>query len=434
MSPATRLRNGLTPGLWALVAACGLAGCALTPAVSPVQSSPLPPAVRDRLLDPGLPLAPDSLVQHQRENLYLQSEAARGGNGSQDSRPNQTVALPAERAELASYSFKGGDQAKSTGTGLVLRKTLAERYSLGLAYGNQKQQAAALDLAAGQAVAQQNRNTLALNADALVRDALLSVSVLSHRSPDEQGRGLALDMAHDLMGGVTSVNLGFSRGSSDLLKTGDPLFRERSTQWRYRMGMTQVLGARWLASAQYEAVQDAGYLGNPYGTATVFGAIVPERTPSTRGSRAVKLRTAAQLGAASARFQLRGEYRYFWDNWGIKAHTSEWGLGRQFGAAWRVDAALRFHTQSAALFYSDNATLETIYLNRDRQYGSLRNTGFIISGGYTVGGGASARWQALLGASVETRQMRHTDFTDLRTGRPYANNTTLLQLNATLRF
>jgi Protein of unknown function (DUF3570) len=444
MSRSTRLLNRLTPGLCACALAL-LAACAQSPVVKPstpqpdstaaaAPTSPTRGAARERLLDNALQLAPDHLGQRQREQLVLQAEAAQGGNGSQGHRPNNGLALPEDRAELAAYDFNGGDQLKIRGAGLALRKTLADRYALGLTYGSESHQAAAVDVAAGTAAPAQNRTALELNADALVRNALLSFSLLSQRSPDEQGRSVALDMAHDLVGGLTTVNLGFTRGSASLRKTGDALFSERSTQWRYRLGLTQVVSPRWTASAQYEAMQDAGYLGNPYGTATVFGATVPERTPSTRGSRAVKLRSAALLGSGWARFQVRGEYRYFWDNWGIKAHTSEWGVGSQLGAQWRVDAALRFHTQRAAHFYSDNATLETAYLNRDRQYGSLRNTGFLIGGAYVVGRRAPASWQAELGASFETRQMRHTDFTDLRTGRPYANNAKLLQLNALLRF
>ncbi len=446
--------SGLTPTLCACAAAL-LGACAqapwtrpvATPAAASAPADPAPPrstVARASLLDAGLQLAPDSLSQQQREQLYLQAEAAKGGNGSHGHRPNNAVALPADRAELAAFNFNGGDKLTTRGAGLSLSKALADRYALGLTYGNQSHQAAAVDLAAGTARPQQTRTALELNADALVRQALLSFSVQSQRSEQEQGRSVALDMAHDLAGGLTSMNLGFTRGSTSLLKTGDAQFQERRTQWRYRMGLTRVITPRWVAGAQYEAMQDAGYLGNPYGTATVFGATVPERTPSTRGSRAVKLRTAAELGSGmgvglgSARFQVRGEYRYFWDNWGIQAHTSEWGVGSQWGSRWgghwRLDAALRFHAQRAALFYSDNAALETVYLNRDRQYGSLRHTGFVIGGAYVVGSGLPANWQAQLGASLETRQLRHTDFTDLRTGQPYANNATLLQLNAALRF
>jgi hypothetical protein len=447
MSQRSRLLNLLTSGLCAcalaLLSACALlpfgksapaqpdAGAATAPA-QPARSGAS--AANEPLPDSGLQLAVDHLRQLQREQLYVQAEAAQGGNGSHGHRPNNNVSLTEDRAELAAFNFNGGDGHKTRGAGLSLHKTLGERFGLGLRYGSESHQAAGVDVAAGTAAPTHNRTALELNGDALVRNALLSVSLLDQRSPDEQGRSVALDMAHDLAGGRTTVNLGFTRGSASLLKTGDARFSERSTHWRYRLGLTQVLTPQWLASAQYEAMQDAGYLGSPYGTAVVFGATVPERTPSTRGSRAVKLRSATLLGSGWARFQLRGEYRYFWDNWGIKAHTSEWGVGSQLGPHWRVDAAVRLHTQRAALFYSDNAQLETVYLNRDRQYGSLRNTGFVLGGAYVVGSRSPARWQAELGGSFETRQIRHTDFTDLRTGLPYANNAKLLQLNAVLRF
>ncbi len=444
MNRAARVMQWLTP-IWCASAAALLGACAQVPVPRPAAplvaaapavavAPPVSGAERERLQDQGLQLAPDSLSQRQREHLALQTEAAQGGNGGQGHRPNHAVALPADRAEVVAYHFNGGDQHQIRGAGLALSKTLANRYALGLTYGSESHRAAALDVAAGTARPQQSSTSLELNADALVRTALLGLSLQNQRSPDEQGRSVALDMTHELDGGMTRVNLGFTRGSATLLKTGDALFQERRTHWRYRLGLTREMAPHWLASAQYEALQDAGYLGNPYGTALVLGATVPERTPSTRGSHALKLRSAAELGTGWVRFQVRGEYRYFWDNWGIRAHTSEWGVGSRWGAHWRADAALRFHSQGAALFYSDNATLETVYLNRDRRYGSLRNTSFVLGGTYVVGGGLPANWQAQLGASLETRQMRQTDFTDVRTGQLYANNATLLQLNASLRF
>jgi hypothetical protein len=90
---------------------------------------------------------------------------------------------------------------------------------------------------------------------------------------------------------MTTLNLGFSRASDDVLKVTDSRLSPRRAHWQYRVGLTQILSPRWLMSANLEAVADEGFLGSPYRAARVFGAAVPERVPRTRSSRAVKLRS-----------------------------------------------------------------------------------------------------------------------------------------------
>ena len=71
------------------------------------------------------------------------------------------------------------------------------------------------------------------------------------------------------------------------------------------------------------------------------------------------------------RQSLRAEYRYFWDNWAIKAHTLEVGYARYFGDKWLAEGFGRVYKQSKASFYSDNAQAETTYISRNRQLGSF---------------------------------------------------------------
>lgn len=175
--------------------------------------------------------------------------------------------------------------------------------------------------------------------------------------------------------------------------------------------------------------------------ARVFGAAVPEEVPRTRSGRAIKFRALGDISdwfrdgswGAGQRHSMHAEYRYFWDNWGIKAHTVEGGYSRYFGDKWLADSWLRFNRQSAALFYSDNAQVETQYISRNRQLGTFNS--------WSLGGRATyeyakvpGRYDIKLSGSLEYVRFDYQDFTDIRTGKPYAFNGALLQLYLTANF
>ena len=126
-------------------------------------------------------------------------------------------------------------------------------------------------------------------------------------------------------------------------------------------------------SANFEAISDDGFLGSPYRV----GAGLRRRRAGAHAAhalqpRAVKLRGIGDLGERNA---VRGDYRYFWDNWGIKAHTFEVGYSRYFGEDWLADAFVRYYAQTGALFYSDNATADTTYVSRNRQLSNFNDIG-----------------------------------------------------------
>ena len=57
--------------------------------------------------------------------------------------------------------------------------------------------------------------------------------------------------AQEVFGGMTTVSMGFTRGSDTVLKHGEPAFLDSVTHWQYRFGLTQVLTAN--LAARYHA-------------------------------------------------------------------------------------------------------------------------------------------------------------------------------------
>ncbi|MFO1266586.1 MAG: DUF3570 domain-containing protein [Rubrivivax sp.] len=334
--------------------------------------------------------------------------------------------LPEERSELLYHYYDGGG-VRAQGPALLVRKSIADKVSLSAQYYVDAVSNASIDVVTTASPFKETRNAYDFGADWLVRDALVSLAVSTSREPDYTANAVGVDVAHEVFGAMTTVTLGFTRGSDEVKKAGEPAFADVARHWQYRFGLTQILTPRWLASANFEAISDAGYLGSPYRAARVFGAAVPERVPRTRSSRAVKFRSLYDYGEGPARTALRAEYRYFWDNWDIKAHTAEFGAARYVAPGWLAEASVRFYSQDKALFYSDNALAETLYVTRNRQLATFKSTSFAAKATYTFGG-AAARFDTKFTGVIERKQFKFSDFTDVRTGAAYEHNATVLQL------
>lgn len=341
----------------------------------------------------------------------------------------QAATLPEDRAEAMLHVYKGGG-VTATGPALLVRKSLADKVSLSGSFYVDAVSNASIDVVTTASPYKERRNDVGLGLDYAVRDSVLTLALGASKEPDYSTRSLSLDIAQETFGGMTTVNLGFSRAADEVGKVGDPGFKDRATHWQYRVGVTQILTPKWLASLNVEAVADTGFLGNTYRVARVFGATVPERHPRTRSSRAVKLRAIGDLGS---RDSVRAEYRYFWDTWDVKAHTLEAGYSRYLGESFLADAFVRYYTQGSASFYSDNAQSETTYVSRNRQLSEFDNV--------VLGGKLSFDWKKQPGrydlkahAGVELYNLNYKNFTDLRNGSAYSLRAAVLQLFVTATY
>jgi hypothetical protein len=315
-----------------------------------------------------------------------------------------------------------------------VRKSLFDRVSLsGQVYVDAVSNAS-IDVVTTASPFKETRTAYTLGATGLVRDATVSLSYDQSREPDYNANTFAVDATQDVFGGMTTVALGFSRGRDDVGKK-DIGFFDQATHWQYRAGVTQILSPRWLASVNLEAVNDEGYLGSPYRAARVFGATIPERVPRTRSSRAIKLRAIGDVGGEGApRTAVRAELRHYWDNWDIRAETLELGASRYLGERWLADLSLRWYTQTKALFYSDNAPAETLYLSRNRQLSTFTEVGIGGKVTYAFDGPVVSKYNLRLTGAYEFKQFRFSDFTDVRSGEKYSYNAHVLQVYVAANF
>lgn len=351
------------------------------------------------------------------------------GGGLLAANAAHAVALPEDKAEGMIHVYNGGGVTAS-GPALLVRKSVADKVSLSAGYYIDQVSNASIDVVTTASPYRERRTSYDFGADYVYRDSMLSLSLSHSKEPDYTANAFGLDASQEVFGGMTTVSMGFTRGSDTVLKHGSPDFADAVTHWQYRFGVTQVLTPRWIASANFEAISDDGFLGSPYRAARVFGAIVPERNPRTRSSRAIKFRAAGDLGSRNA---VHAEYRYFWDTWAIKAHTLEGGYSRYFGDLWLADAYLRYYKQSHALFYSDNAQSETLYVSRNRQLSTFDSIGLGARLSYTWKK-VPGKYEVKANGAYELVQYKYKDFTDIRTGSPYSFNANVLQLYVSATF
>jgi len=336
--------------------------------------------------------------------------------------------LPADRADAMIHAFIGGG-VDAYGPALLVRKSIFDKVSLTGTYYVDAVSNASIDVVTTASPYRETRHEFGLAADYVYRDAQITFGVMTSHEPDYIANTGSVDVTQEVFGGMTTVSFGFTRANDTVKKHNEPEFQAYAKHWQYRLGLTQILTPRVLMSVNFEALADDGYLASPYRVARAFGAAVPERTPTTRTGRAVKVRLTGDLGNRDA---MHVGYRYFTDTWDIKAHTAEIGYSRYFGADWLVDSWFRYYTQTGALFYSDNATTETLYLSRNRQLSTFNNMG--------LGGRLSYQlrrvpgsYDVKLNGSYEYTRFKFKDFTDLRDGSlySYASNVIQLYLSAT---
>jgi hypothetical protein len=330
--------------------------------------------------------------------------------------------LPEDRADAMFHVYEGGG-LRAYGPAFLVRKKIGETVSLSASYYVDMVSNASIDVVTTASPYKETRNEYIFGADYVVRDATISLSTSHSKEPDYIADATSVDIAQEVFGGMTTIALGFTRAEDKVGRKGEGII-DHAVHWRYRLGLTQILSPTWIASVNWEAVADDGLLGSPYRVARAFGAAVPERNPRTRSSRAVKFRV---LGEVSPGHAVRAEYRYFWDNWAIKAHTTELAYTRQMGDRWLVDWYGRYYTQGKALFYADNATTAMDFLSRNRQLSTFKSLSLGAKMAYTLKH-VPGSYDLKLNAAVERISFKFADFTDIRTGQAYKHDANVVQL------
>jgi hypothetical protein len=176
--------------------------------------------------------------------------------------------------------------------------------------------------------------------------------------------------SHDLASHQLTLKLGGSLVTNDVLRTGDPSFRERLVSGSGTAGLTIVAGRNDLVDVTYALAYLDGFQSSPYRFVyfrSGAGAPLPlgrrENVPDTRARHALAVRWNRHLFKDTA---LRSHARGYVDDWGIVSVTAgtEYAVG--FGS---TEGALfvRGYAQGAAAFYRSAYDRPMQFMTSDRE-------------------------------------------------------------------
>jgi hypothetical protein len=336
--------------------------------------------------------------------------------------PSRAAVLPDDRADVLYHRYEGGGVTVD-GPSLLVRKNLAEKYSVAANYYVDFVSSASFDVLSQASPYKETRQQGSLGLDMLNGKTQYSLSVLGSEENDYSSTTASFDVSQDLFGDLTTVSFGYSQGWDDVRKRGDPSFSEPVDRRSYRLGVSQVVTPSLIMGFALETITDEGYLQNPYRSMRYRDddvpagyAWAPEVYPSTRTSNAASLNARYFLWYRAA---LHGEYRYFTDTWGVDANTVRVGYVQPVGAQWTLEAGYRWYDQSRADFYSDlfpSANAQN-FMGRDKELSTFQSHMYSVGASYEL---PSFGWKFLQRSTInlffDYTNYDYADFRDVLKG------------------
>jgi len=296
--------------------------------------------------------------------------------------------LPAERADAMYHRYDGGGMVID-GPSILLRKNIAEKYSIAANYYVDSVSSASIDVqTSGASEYAEERKESSLDFTYLEDKSLINIGYTTSKENDYEANSFRIDFSQDFFGDMSTLSMGFSQGNDDITQTDNDSFAEKLERRHYRVGLAQILTRNLMANINYESIIDEGYLQNPYRFILVNNGsaydIEAERYPNTRNSDAVSLKLSYHLPWPAA---VKSRFGYFTDSWGIKSQSIEIDYSQKINNRLMVDLRIRQYQQGNADFYANafdvDSALQT-FVGRDKELSEYSS--------FSVGVGASYEW------------------------------------------
>jgi len=172
---------------------------------------------------------------------------------------------------------------------------------------------------------------------------------------------------------------------------------------------SQIINKNLQASVLVDLVAQHGYLSLPFHRVYFTDASVQvENLPNQRNKIPIGLRVNYFLGD---NIIFRSYYRYFTDDWGIKAHTASLEIPVKITPFFSVSPFYRYYTQTASNYfapYAQHATADKYYTS-NYSYSALNSNYFGVGFHYAPPGGIGKTNLS----SLEVRYGHYTQTTDL---------------------
>jgi len=330
--------------------------------------------------------------------------------------------LDDDRADILYHRYDGGG-VTIDGPSLLVRKKFAEQYAATASYYIDMVSSASIDVITTASPYAEERKEYGLGFEYLRDKVTYRLGYSNSRENDYDADTAYASISQDMFGDLTTLTLSFARGWDQVFRRGDDTFSDQVDRRVYGVDLSQILTRRLIAGLSFETVTEEGFLNNPYRSvryldpeSAVGYSYQAEIYPGTRTGSALALRGRYNL---AERMAVHGEYRYYTDDWDIRAHTAEVGYTYGLGDNWILDVHYRYHTQDGADFYSDLFPRRDFqnFLARDKELATMTSQTF----GFGVSYGFTAPWLSFLQkSSVNLRYdlilFDYDDFRDVRSG------------------
>lgn len=329
--------------------------------------------------------------------------------------------LPDDRADALFHRYEGGG-VTIQGPSVLVRKKMAEKYAVSANYYQDMITSASIDVeVSGASEYKEERDQYSLGLEYLRGKTTYNLGFTNSEENDYEAQTASFGISQDLFGDLTTISMGFSRGSDTVGDSTDPLFEEEIDRWSYRVGVSQILTKSIITSLNLEVITDEGFLNNPYRSYRYFNptddrlfALEEEVYPRTRTSNAVALNARYFLPYRAAMY---GGYRFFTDTWGIRANTFELGYIQPIKQQWTFEARVRYYDQNHADFYADifDRPNQQNFLARDKELSTFNSVAFRIGATYEF---AQSGWRFVKKGSLnlfyDRIEFTYDDFRDAR--------------------
>lgn len=186
-------------------------------------------------------------------------------------------------------------------------------------------------------------------------DIVLSASRAASDEEDYTSRAFGLEAKADLPNRTTTLVAAYGKSNDRVGSADDPSLDERRDTKEYLLGVTQVLSPLAVVQSNLQWSRGRGWYDDPYRFTRTFypdapPAFVPDHRPDARDAIAWLTRLRLHFPATAATLMV--DYRYYRDDWAVRAHALEAAWSQDLGEGWSLRPALRWYWQSAANFYS----------------------------------------------------------------------------------
>lgn len=292
-----------------------------------------------------------------------------------------------DRADVMYHRYQGGGVTVD-GPAILVRKKYEEKYAVTAEYYMDMVSSASIDVVTTASPYTEQRKEADLGFEYLRDKVTYSIGYSNSTESDYQSNTAHVTVSQDMFGDLTTLSMSFARGWDKVSRRGDSQFHDHVDRRVYSLDLTQIATPRLVLGASWETTTEEGFLNNPYrsvryldpGSASGY-AYQPERYPRTRTGNAAALRGRYFLPFHAA---VQLEYRYYFDDWKLHAHTAELSYTQPLGNRWLLDAHYRYYRQGRADFYSDLFPREDYqnFLARDKELAAMHSNTLGVAASY----------------------------------------------------